>query len=689
MIRVAFIGAGRMAHHHLAALKQSRVSATVVGVYDRASDQAQAFAAAAGCPAFTTTGALFAQAAPEIVHVCTPPDAHFESASAALEGGAHVYVEKPFAPTFREAYVLLDLARARGRLVCAGHQLLRDPAFEQLIAKADGLGPLIQVDSHFTFRPVGVSVGRSAAVTLAQHLVDILPHPLYSLVSVLERCSTSTVPLSLAWLYAVPDGVQAILRAGDVTGRLSVSLRARPIASSLTLTGTRGSLTCDFVRSILVGSGNPGTEALEKVLNQIAEGTGLAARAAWSTARRLASGTSYAGLPQLFEAFYGAVASGGPSPVSPDHLLQVTRIFEAIVAAVDTAVIRRTAPRPIADRSDAPSRIVVSGARGFLGAEIARALAPVCGIGRGGSPGTPHLDRWITADLSQGLDPALLAGADIVVHAAAEVSGGYAEHTRNSIDATRHLLHAMHKAGVRRLVHVSSLSVIRPPRGRERQDESTPRPEDAKPFGPYTWGKCAQEALILSEAGTLGIETRIIRPGALLDRRDPDVPGLMGRRLFGQWHLGLGRPGLPIAVCDVEQCADVIAWCVRHFDDAPPIVNLLDPSIASRGDLQARLRGHGWTGRVVWIPISVLAVGITAARTALAFAHGRRPDALKTWSILRPRRYDARVATALLDAVRLGSDSLSRVVAPAPASASDHRRPVSIVPAGARAGDKP
>jgi hypothetical protein len=82
-------------------------------------------------------------------------------------------------------------------------------------------------------------------------------------------------------------------------------------------------------------------------------------------------------------------------------------------------------------------------------------------------------------------------------------------------------------------------------------------------------------------------------------------------------------------------------------------------------------------------------VGITAARTALAFAHGRRPDALKTWSILRPRRYDARVATALLDAVRLGSDSLSRVVAPAPASASDHRRPVSIVPAGARAGDKP
>ena len=52
-----------------------------------------------------------------------------------------------------------------------------------------------------------------------------------------------------------PTDLQAILRAGDLVGRLSVSLRARPVASSLTLTGTRGSLTCDFVRSIVVGAG--------------------------------------------------------------------------------------------------------------------------------------------------------------------------------------------------------------------------------------------------------------------------------------------------------------------------------------------------------------------------------------------------------------------------------------------------
>ena len=41
--------------------------------------------------------ALLAEARPDVVHVCTPPAAHVAAALAALEAGAHVYVEKPFA----------------------------------------------------------------------------------------------------------------------------------------------------------------------------------------------------------------------------------------------------------------------------------------------------------------------------------------------------------------------------------------------------------------------------------------------------------------------------------------------------------------------------------------------------------------------------------------------------------------
>jgi nucleoside-diphosphate-sugar epimerase len=450
------------------------------------------------------------------------------------------------------------------------------------------------------------------------------------------------------------------------------------VASTLTITGTGGSLTCDFARSIVLGTGNSGTEALEKVLNPIAEGGILAGRGAMSTVRRVTSGTSYAGLPEIIDSFYQAVEHGRPSPVSPEHLLHVTRLFESMVDGIEHAVSQHASNHPPAGKAVGGSRIIVTGARGFLGSEIVRALAPVRGLGRGPSPRTPHLTSWTSADLSQELDPKTLEGIDVVVHTAAEVNGGYPEHQRNSIDATRHLLAAMHAAGVRKLVHVSSLSVIRPPHFGERQDEATPRPEDPRPFGPYTWGKCAQEAIVEREAAGLGIETRIIRPGALLDPYEPEFPGLMGRRLFGRWHLGLGRPGLPIAVVDVDRCGDIVAWCATHFDEAPRVVNLLDPSIQRRADLIAHLGKRGWKGSVIWVPISFLAGALTIAKKAIGMITRQKSEPLKAWAVLRPRRYDTRLSSALFDAVRReDAPTMKEIVIAPPLAVSGAERPVA------------
>jgi predicted dehydrogenase/nucleoside-diphosphate-sugar epimerase len=652
-LRVAFIGAGQMAHQHLRAATRA-ASATVVGVHDRAAAQAEAFAAAAGTRAFPSIDALMTEARPDVVHVCTPPGAHFDAAYAALEGGAHVYVEKPFALTVRDARALLDLASARDLIVCAGHQLLRDPAFETLMARGAGLGPLVQADSHFAFRPASLRAARGDPRAQAEQVIDILPHPLYSLVAVLERFTPAFTPIDLAWVDAGPADLHAALRAGDLVGRLSVSLRARPVASSLTLIGARGSVTCDFVRSIVVGTENAGTEALEKVLNPFVEGAQVISRTAWSLARRVLSGVPYPGLVPLIAAFHRAVAEGAPSPVSPAHLLRVTALFETLVDALQ-AETRRSKPVTAGARPGGTAPVtVVTGAGGFLGAEIARALPRVRGVGRGANPEDPNVQEWVRADLSCGLAAEALAGAPVVVHAAAETVGSYGAHQRNTIDATRNLLHAMHAAGCSRLVLVSSLSVLRPPRTPwERQDERTPRPKDPARLGSYVWGKCLQEELVEREAPALGIATRVIRPGALLDGREPALPGLMGRRLFGRWHLALGRPGLPMAVCDVERCAEAIAWCATHFDEAPPVVNLFDPEVTTRGGLVARLQSHGWKSRIVWVPINVVAPGLLAARALHSLLRRRLPERLATWATyLRPRRYDARLTAALLEAAR-------------------------------------
>jgi nucleoside-diphosphate-sugar epimerase len=369
-------------------------------------------------------------------------------------------------------------------------------------------------------------------------------------------------------------------------------------------------------------------------------------------------GGNYPGLVELLHEFYEAVAKGQRSPVPATHLLRTTAVYERLAAEV------RGCCGPVAEAVGSPSRrltelpiAVVTGAGGFLGDAIARALNRrgffVRGIGRSGPADDRAVHEWIRADLGQELPATTLADATVVVHAAAETSGGFASHERNTVESTRNLLRSMQVAGVRRLVHVSSLSVLRPPQTPwERQTEQTPLPKDSKKLGPYTWGKCAAETLVAAAARNGDIDACLIRPAALIDWDHGEVPGLVGRRLFGRWYLGYGRPSLPFAICDVHCAAAAIAWCAQRFGEGPRVVNLMEPTVLTRGQLIDSLRERGWRGRVIWVPISVLAGLAGAARIAVALARFRWPPPLAVWSILRPRRYDVSVAAAVLAAER-------------------------------------
>src|SRR5260370_15660570 len=134
----------------------------------------------------------------------------------------------------------------------------------------------------------------------------------------------------------------------------------------------------------------------------------------------------------------------------------------------------------------------------------------------------------------------------------------------------------MSAAGVRRLIYVSSISVLRPPRSlRERQNEQTPLASRAERLGAYTWGKCAAEELVAAAGRDL--QVRIVRPAALIGWSATDLPGLLGRRLFGRWYLGLGRPGLPFAVCDVEQAGAGLRRWPAPLRGATPLGEAVGP----------------------------------------------------------------------------------------------------------------
>ena len=85
----------------------------------------------------------------EAVVISTPIHTHHRLAMEALAAGKHIMVEKPLAASIDEAVQVINLARARGRMVMVGHTFLYNPAVQELrrlIADGD-LGRIYYVDA--------------------------------------------------------------------------------------------------------------------------------------------------------------------------------------------------------------------------------------------------------------------------------------------------------------------------------------------------------------------------------------------------------------------------------------------------------------------------------------------------------------------------------------------------------------
>ena len=131
MIRVAVIGAGHWGPNLIANFHDRRRS-EVVRVVDL--DAGRREAVVRRFPEIATgDDAEGAVSDPDVdaVIVATPTDTHFAIASAALEAGKHVLVEKPMAANVADAERLCALADARERVLMVGHVFLFNGAAQQ------------------------------------------------------------------------------------------------------------------------------------------------------------------------------------------------------------------------------------------------------------------------------------------------------------------------------------------------------------------------------------------------------------------------------------------------------------------------------------------------------------------------------------------------------------------------------
>ncbi len=199
-----------------------------------------------------------------------------------------------------------------------------------------------------------------------------------------------------------------------------------------------------------------------------------------------------------------------------------------------------------------------------------------------------------------------MQGVEVVVHSAAETAGGKADHQRNSVDATRHLIESAARAGVKRIIHISSLAVLKTSREVGRAlDEAAPVDAGSLARGPYVWGKAESELLARRLGKELQLQVKVIRPGPLVEYAAYHPPGRLGREL-GPLFVAMGPKRGALSVCDVSTAARVIRSYLEDFDQAPEVLNLVEAPPPSRRELLARYLSDRPDLRAIWFPAFLL-----------------------------------------------------------------------------------
>lgn len=137
MTRVLIAGLGNMGLSHALA-HHNHPEAEVVGLVNRSGvvDHPEL----GRYPAFADFATALAETKPDLAVIATYSDSHADYACAAMEAGAHVFIEKPLATTVADAERVVAKAVETGRKLVIGYILRHHPSWVRLIKEARGLG---------------------------------------------------------------------------------------------------------------------------------------------------------------------------------------------------------------------------------------------------------------------------------------------------------------------------------------------------------------------------------------------------------------------------------------------------------------------------------------------------------------------------------------------------------------------
>ena len=339
MIKTAIIGCGKVSDKH--ALQIERIpNATLVAVCDLEPLMTQQVAERFGVEyQFSDAREMIQQVRPDVVHITTPPQTHYELGKMCLLAGSHVYIEKPFTVDVREAEELVALATRKDLKLTVGHNAQFTPVMTRMRELVNGGylgGRPVHMESIFCYETGSDEGYAKAFLGDSGHWVRRLPGSLlqniisHGIGKIVEFLSGDK-PLVIAHGFTsktlrrlgqdeIIDEVRVIIRdEEDTTAYFTFSTQIQPPLHQFRVCGPRGSLIVDDDNQVLTHlKANQYKSYVPYFLGPAQIGCQYfrnLGRNAWEFLKKDFHLPPDTGLARLMNQFYSAISTGSPLPL--------------------------------------------------------------------------------------------------------------------------------------------------------------------------------------------------------------------------------------------------------------------------------------------------------------------------------------------------------------------------------------
>lgn len=296
-----------------------------------AARAARARALAPTVEVFASTAEMLQSGGFDLVVVASPPALHVEHATAALEHGAAVVVDKPFAPTVADANRIVQAAATHGRPLAVYQNRRWDRDFRtiQRMLAEGALGTPHTFESRFEWWKPDLGQTWKSTTTVDAGggvLLDLGPHLVDQAVQLLGPVRT----VAHARLRTLRDGAAAdddayleLVHESGAVSRLSMGSLVGAMGPRFRLSGSRGTVVVEGLdqqeRALRVDGALPSDPGFDRD----------------TRAAHFAAGDDRATValePGSYQGFYDDVAAAirgdGPVPVDPQDAARTMEILE-------------------------------------------------------------------------------------------------------------------------------------------------------------------------------------------------------------------------------------------------------------------------------------------------------------------------------------------------------------------------